>query len=124
MTDRSFPDDLNPEPADPELIREDDLVEAIFIGPPRQPTADPYDLGELFLGWSWGSGYRNWNNGVRALARALRGLTEAGLIERRTIRRVSGPTHHGFVLTEDGEKALRALSGDWISNARAERNAR
>ena len=51
---------------------------------------------------------------VCVLARALRGLEEAGLIERRTIRRADGPTHHGFVLTEDGEEALRALSGDWI----------
>jgi hypothetical protein len=123
MSDNSFPDDLNPEPADPELPEQDDSVEAIFIGPPRQRTGDPYDLGELFLGWAWGSGYRDWNTAVRVLARALRGLVETGLIERRTIRRISGPTHHGFVLTEDGEKALRALSGDWITNPRPERNA-
>jgi hypothetical protein len=123
MVDKSFPDDLNPEPDDAHLIEEDDFVQAIFIGPPRQPTADAYDLGQLFLCWASGTGYRDRNTGARALARALRGLAAAGLIERRTIRRVSGPTHHGFVLTEGGEKALRALSGDWISHSRAERNA-
>ena len=41
MSDKSFPDDLNPEPADPELTEEDDFLEAIFIGPPRQRTGDP-----------------------------------------------------------------------------------
>ncbi len=122
MADKSFPDDLNPEPHDPHLIEEDDFVEAIFLGPPRQPATDPYNLGQLFLCRAWGTGYRDWNTGVRVLARALRALAEAGLIARRTIRRVSGPTHHGFVLTEDGEKALRALSGDWITNPGAERN--
>lgn len=120
VTDNSFPDNLNPDADDPELPEpieeEDDYVEAVFIGARRPTTTDPYDLGRLFLGWAWGSGYRDWNAGVRALARALRGLAEAGLIERRTIRRVSGPTHHGFVLTDDGQEALRALSGDWITD--------
>ena len=128
VTDNSFPDNLNPDADDlelsevvPELAKdEDDYVEAIFIGPRRRTSTDPYDLGELFLGWAWGSGYRDWNTGVLALARALRGLAEAGLIERRTVRRRSGPTHHGFVLTEDGQEALRALSGDWITDARVE----
>lgn len=91
-------------------------MEATLIGPRRSTTTDPYDLRQLFLTWGWGSGYRDWNAGVRALARALRGLAEAGLIERRTIRRPSGSTHHGFVLTEDGQEALQALSGDWISD--------
>ncbi len=121
MTDKS-PDSLNPDAGDSELIEEEAFVQAVFIGPPRRITTDPYDLGELFVDWAWWSGYNDWNAGVRALARALRGLAEAGLIERRTIRRVSGPTHHGFVLTEDGQEALRALSGAWISDAPVERN--
>jgi hypothetical protein len=112
MTDHSSPKNEN----------DDDLVEVVFIGPRRQKTNDPYDLGELFLAWAWGSGYRDWNAAVGVLARALRGLAEAGLIERRTIRRVSGPTHHGFVLTEDGHEVLRALSGDWIADTRSPRN--
>ncbi len=120
MTDKS-PDSLNPDAGDSELIEEEAFVQAVFIEPPRI-TTDPYDLGELFVDWAWWGGYNDWNAGVRALARALRGLAEAGLIERRTIRRVSGPTHHGFVLTEDGQEALRALSGAWISDARVERN--
>ena len=118
MTDNSSPDNVNPDPRDSELIEEEAFVQAVFIGPPRRITTDPYDMGELFVDWAWWGGYRDWNDGVRALARALRGLAEAGLIERRTIRRVSGPTHHGFVLTEDGQEALRALSGDWIGDAR------
>jgi hypothetical protein len=97
---------------------EDDITRAIFIGPPRQATGDPYDLSQLFLAWAWGARYRNWNAAVRVLARALRGLSEAGLIERRTIRRASGETHHGFVLTEDGRDALHALEGDWIKDRR------
>jgi hypothetical protein len=117
MTNKKSPD-LDSTP----LEKDDDFVEAVFIGPRRQETNDPYDLGELFLAWAWGSGYRDWDAAVRVLARALRGLAEAGLIERRTIRRVSGPTHHGFVLTEDGQEVLRALSGDWITDTRAPRN--
>ena len=113
MTSHSSPNDLEPAPDDPR-DEADDFVEAALAGPRRQTTSDPYDLGELFLAWAWGSGYRNWDAAVRVLARGLRGLHEAGLIERRTIRRRSGPTHHGFVLTEDGHEVLRALSGDWI----------
>ena len=97
---------------------DEDLVEAVFVRRPTRPTTgdprDPYDLGWLFLCWSWEAGHRNWNDGLRALVRALRGLEETGFIERRRIRRAGHDTHHGFVLTKDGHEALKALSGDWI----------
>jgi hypothetical protein len=75
-----------------------------------------YDLEQLFLEWAWSAGFPSgWTQAVRSLARSARGLERAGLIERRTIRRVGHPTHHGFVLTDLGREALVALSGDWIS---------
>ncbi len=96
----------------------DDRVEAVFIGRPRESSAhhprDPYDLGWLFLCWSWHAGYRDWKDGVHALARALRAFERIGFIERRTIRRQGYPTHHGFVITDHGREAAGALSGDWI----------
>ena len=96
VTDHSQnPDDPISNPLDPDghdHIEDDDedSVEVVFISRPTQPTPDarrdPYDFGGLFACWSWEAGYRNWNDGVRALVRALRGLEEIGLIERRTIR--------------------------------------
>ena len=99
-------------------IDEDQFVEAIFIGGPKGtatgvPT-EPYDLSWLFLCWAWESGYRDWTQGVRALARALRGLERTGLIERRSIRSPGRATHHGFILTEEGRTAVKALSGAWL----------
>lgn len=104
----------------PSNPKDENRIEAVLIGPARQPTTDPYNLGQLFLEWAWGTTpmSRDWNAATRVLARALRGLSEAGLIERRTVRRNTGETHHGFVLTEDGHEALRALAGDWIEDAR------
>ena len=129
MTDNSSPDNRSFEAADPELrelipkpIELDDHVVAVFIESRRRTATDRYDLEALFVGWAWESGYRDWNAAVRALARALRGLAAVGLLERRTIRRVAGRTHHGFALTQDGQEALRALSGDWIEDARAVRD--
>jgi hypothetical protein len=110
-------------PFDPDAFEnndadDDDLVEAVFIAAPSRATTDgprdPYDLEWLFVCFAWEAGYRDWTQGVRALARALRGLERTGLIERRTIRRAGRPTHHGFVLTEDGREAVTALSGAWI----------
>jgi len=127
VTNRSQnPDDPIPSPLDPEALDnndadDDDLVEAVFIAAPSRATTDgpcdPYDLGWLFLCWAWEAGYRDWTQGVRALAQALRGLERTGLIERRTIRRAGRRTHHGFVLTEDGREAVTALSGAWIKEA-------
>ncbi len=65
----------------------------------------------LFLSWSWEGRFDTWDDGVRALARALRGLERIGLIERRTRREPGRPTRHGFVLTEDGLLTLAALAG-------------
>ncbi len=127
MTNPHNPDDPLDDQSDPagaEASGDDvDRVEAIFIGR-RTPTkttgsSDPYDLGWLFLCWCWESGYGSWEDGLRSLVRALRALEEIGLIERRRIRRDDGrPTHHGFVLTEEGREAVAALSGDWIDDRR------
>jgi hypothetical protein len=62
----------------------------------------------------WESGFRDWNHAVRALARTFRVLERTGPIERGTVRRSGAPTHHGFVLTDEGRQAMIALSGDWI----------
>jgi hypothetical protein len=115
-------DDPSPDPLDPDSVETardpHDRVEAVIIGRPRSSTAhhppDRYDLGWLFLCWSWEAGYRDWKDGVHALARGLRGLEGIGFIERRTIRRPGRPTHHGFVITDHGREAVVALSGDWI----------
>jgi hypothetical protein len=119
-------DDPTPDPLDPDdrdaADDPDDWVEAVFIGRPRESPAhhhrDPYNLGWLFLCWSGHAGYRDWKDGVRALVRTLRGLERLGFIERRTIRRPGYPTHHGFVITDDGREAVAALSGDWIEEVR------
>jgi hypothetical protein len=115
-------DDPIPEPLDPDDIDAaddpDDWVEAVFIERPHGSTAhhlrDPYDLGWLFLRLSWEARYRHRKDGLRALARALRAFERIGFIERRTIRRPGRPTHHGFIITDEGRDAVGALSGDWI----------
>ena len=113
MTDQpNIPEDAlrNTDPA-----RDDDArVDAIIVTPRTATASDPYDLEWLFLSWAWDAGYRDWADGVRALARMLRGLERTGLVERRTIRRAGKPTHHGFVPTDSGRRALVALSGEWI----------
>lgn len=91
-----------------------EVTRAILIGPPTSPSGDRYDLEQLFLAWAWGAKFGSWEQAVRVLGRALRGLEEAGLIERRTIRRGRGRVHHGFALTADGQEAIEALRGDWI----------
>jgi hypothetical protein len=107
-----------PDPGDDLSVADDDDVVAAVITTPRQaPAPDPYDLGWVFTCWAWESGYRDWDRAVRALARTLRGLARTGLIERRTIRRSGKSTHHGFVMTDEGRRAVDALSGDWIEEA-------
>jgi DNA-binding PadR family transcriptional regulator len=81
----------------------------------KAPVLDRYDVERLFVEWVWNARFRaDWDDAVRALARTLRGLEKTRLIERRTIRRTGHPTHHGFVLTDLGREAAKALSGEWI----------
>ena len=68
------------------------------------------DLLWLFLCWAWEAGYRDWRDGVRALACALRGLERIGVIERRRTRTAAGDPLHTFVLTEDGHGALKIIA--------------
>src|SRR5688572_16413527 len=81
----------------------------LFVGT-RKAVSERYALDGLFLEWAWNGGFAEWDLAVRTLARTLRGLQTSGLIERRTIRRVGCPTHHGFVVTALGQQALHALS--------------
>jgi hypothetical protein len=100
---------------------DDHAVEAIFINRrvkrENGPPGDPYDLSWLFLCWAWEAGYRDWSQGLRVLARTLRGLERMGFIERRTIRCAGHATHHGFTVTDEGREAVTALSGDWIKRS-------
>jgi len=106
-------------PGDDLSVADDDEVVTAVITTPRQaPASDPYDLGWLFTCWAWERGFRDWTDAVWTLARTLRGLERTRLIERRTLRRSGKPTHHGFVLTDEGRRAVSALSGDWIEEAR------
>jgi hypothetical protein len=98
----------------PRARQSDEVTRVILTGPPRPASGDRYDLEQLFLAWAWSAKFGSWKNAVRVLGRALSGLEEAGLIERRTIRRGPGRVHHGFVLTADGQEAIEALRGDWI----------
>jgi hypothetical protein len=98
-------------------VAADDVVQTVICTPRQSPTNDRYDLGWLFTCWVWESGFCDWNHALRALARTLRGLERISLIERRTVRRAGAPTHHGFVLTDDGHQAVIALSGAWIEEA-------
>jgi hypothetical protein len=90
----------------------DEQVEAFLVNR-RRTTGVSHDVERLFLCWAWTAGYVEWTGGLRALARALRGLERTGLIERRR-RRVPERVHDGFVLTDAGHEAVFALSGDWI----------
>lgn len=61
------------------------------------------------LTWTWGARYTRWEDGLGALARALRGLEEAGLITRHTARAGGELPLHGLTLTKDGHAVLEAL---------------
>ena len=91
-----------------------DPVEATIQQLRSPEDIHPWDLSWLFIGWAWYAGHRDWNRSLRALATTLRGLERCDLIERRRVRRPNAPTHHGFVLTERGRDAVKALSGNWI----------
>ena len=101
------------DPASPKL--EETRVEIRIQG--EKTVARPYDLEQLFVEWAWHvSVHRDWDEAVRVLARALRGLERAGLIERRTIRLPGHKPHHAVRLTPLGKEALVALRGDWIDD--------
>jgi hypothetical protein len=93
VTNRSFdPDDALPAPESPDA---GDPVEAVFNKRNPSRTDRHFYLKRLFFCWAWEAGYRDWTSGVRALARALRGLERNGLIARRPIgrwasRRITG----------------------------------
>ena len=86
---------------------EEETTAIIYTGKRRQQP----DLSWLFLCWAWEAGYRDWLDGVRALARALRGLERIGFIERRRTRTAGDDPLHIFVLTEDGHDALKIIAG-------------
>jgi hypothetical protein len=84
---------------------------AICVGGKR-PKSLGDRLGRLFLEWAWATRHRDWEAGVRTLARTLRGLEGAGLIERQRVRSDGGETLHMVRLTALGHRALSLLSGD------------
>lgn len=63
------------------------------------------DLRQLGVGRR----YARWEDGLRALAHALRGLQQAGLITRHTTRRAGHPPLHRVTFTKDGYAVLEAL---------------
>lgn len=119
-SDAPHADSTNPESRDPRAPCRQAHAD-ISVSAAREDVAVPrpevYDLSWVFLCWCWEAGYRDWTDGVRELARVLRGLERVGFIERRTLRRAGWPTHHGFVLTAAGQQATAALSGDWIKES-------
>jgi hypothetical protein len=95
------------QPKDPQFVPyEEETTAIIYTGPRRQQP----DLSWLFLCWAWEAGYRDWLDGVRALARALRGLERIGFIEQRRTRTAGGNPQHTFVLTEDAHDALKIIA--------------
>lgn len=78
----------------------------------RQQTPPTiHDRLEWTVGlWADAGQYPSWPDAVRALARNLRGLEAAGLINRRTVRHPGQPPLHGVTLTEAGHKCLAALN--------------
>ena len=118
MSYRQFP--LPPHvadrPADAAVTGETFVV---FIPRAKTRPTEPYDLAQLFLEFAWSARCRDgWPGAVRVLARPLRGLKGAGLIECRTLRRSGHPAHYGFVLTPLGSEAVKGLSRDWIEEAK------
>ena len=88
---------------------------SVVMTTPRSPgTRTPLprstsDWRGLASAGQWGARYARWEDGLRALARALRGLEQAGLITRHTTRRAGHPPLHGVTLTKNGHAVLEAL---------------
>ena len=86
---------------------------AIFFGPKRnRPKAVSVRLDRLFLEWAWATRHEEWTQAVRTLARTLKGLEGAGLIERERVRGDDGQPLHLLRPTERGKRALALLGGD------------
>lgn len=91
---------------------------AIFIGEGTRTTSERPDspailhsrLEWCLLRWAWGAGYQDWPEGVRRLARTLRGLVDADLIERGRVVDADGRVRHTVVVTDDGHELLRLLA--------------
>ena len=79
---------------------------------PARPKTLGDRLGELFLEWAWATRHRDWERAMRTLARTLKGLEGAGLIERQRVHGEGGETLHLVRLTALGEFAVALLSGD------------
>jgi hypothetical protein len=95
----------------------DDWTVAAFIGSgnsgPDAPGTDLYHrLESIFMVWGWNAGYRSWYTAVRALARAVRGLEQSGLMERNTTRRLGDRPRRVWTLTDDGRHVAAALTGE------------
>ena len=69
---------------------------------------DAPDLEWLFTCWCWEAGYRDWEDGVRGLARVLRGLERIGFVARARFRERAH--RHTFVLTDEGREALEVFA--------------
>lgn len=94
-------------------VDDDITTVAIVVGAKRtRPKTLGDRLGEMFLEWSWATGYRDWEAGVRILARTLKGLEGAGLIERQRVRGDDDQPVHLARLTPLGLRALSLLDGD------------
>jgi hypothetical protein len=85
---------------------------AIFT-PPKgtRPVTLADRLSYLFLHIAWESGHPRWESAVRTVARMLRGLEGAGLIERQRISAADGRAVHLIRVTALGQEALRLLEG-------------
>jgi hypothetical protein len=113
MTDPTAPR-LNTNPDDVPASRNGDgTTIAVFFGPRRtRPKTVADRLDRLFLEWAWFTHHHDWMPAVRTLARGLRGLEGAGLVERRRARGSDGRPLHLLELTPLGRSALLLLSGD------------
>jgi len=87
----------------------DDWAVAAFIA---SGTDRYHRLESIFMVWGWHAGYRSWYAAVRAVARAVRGLEQSGLMERTTTRRLGDRPRRAWTLTDDGRQVAAALTGE------------
>jgi hypothetical protein len=93
-------------------VAESQTTDAILT-PPKgtRPVTLADRLSHLFLHVAWESGHPRWESAVRTVARMLRGLAGAGLIERQRISAADGRAVHLIRVTALGQEALRLLEG-------------